>query len=73
MELTKEESDAQILIENTEGIVWLDEQVQALIAQFESADDEKLAELKKEIWAIEPLRSAYRRGLYQYKNKSPLK
>jgi len=68
MELTKAEADEKILIENIVDVARLDEKVKGLLAQFEIADDEKLAELKKEIFAIESLRSAYRSELQTYRN-----
>jgi len=62
MELS--ETDEKILLENIVDVARLDEEVKGLLAHFETASDEELAELKQQIKAIESLRAEYRANLY---------
>ena len=68
MDLSEADKDELILITNIVDVARLDEEVKGLLAQFEIADDETLAELKQKIEAIESLRSQYRSELKTYKN-----
>ena len=68
MDISEAEKDELILITNIVDVARLDEEVKGLLAQFEIADDETLAELKEKIEAIESLRSQYRSELKAYKN-----
>lgn len=61
MELS--EADEKILLENIVDVARLDEEVKGLLAHFETASDEELAELKQQIKAIESLRAEYRANL----------
>jgi hypothetical protein len=61
MELS--ETDEKILLENIVDVARLDEEVKGLLAHFETASDEELAELKQQIKAIESLRAEYRANL----------
>ena len=61
MELS--ETDERILLENIVDVARLDEEVRGLLAHFETASDEELAELKQQIKAIESLRAEYRANL----------
>ena len=61
MELS--ETDEKILLENIVDVARLDEEVRGLLAHFETASDEELAELKQQIKAIESLRAEYRANL----------
>ena len=61
MELS--ETDEKILLENIVDVARLDEEVKGLLAHFETASDEELAELKQKIKAIESLRAEYRANL----------
>ena len=61
MELS--ETDKRILLENIVDVARLDEEVRGLLAHFETASDEELAELKQQIKAIESLRAEYRANL----------
>ena len=61
MELSK--TDEKILLENIVDVARLDEEVRGLLAHFETASDEELAELKQQIKAIESLRAQYRANL----------
>ena len=63
------EEDDQILLENIVDVARLDEEVKGLLAQFEVADDETLAELKIKIKELESLRAAYRSGLELYRKR----
>jgi hypothetical protein len=69
MEFSGAEEDEQILLENIVDVARLDEEVKGLLAQFEVADDETLAELKKKIKALESLRAEYRSGLEFYRKR----
>jgi hypothetical protein len=69
MELSGTEEDDQILLENIVDVARLDEEIKGLLAQFEIADDEKLAELKKKIKELESLRAAYRSSLEFYRKR----
>ena len=68
MDLSEADKDELILITNIVDVARLDEEVKGLLAQFDIADDETLAELKQKIEAIESLRSQYRSELKTYKN-----
>ena len=57
------ESDKKILLENIVDVARLDEEARGLLAHFEIASDEELAELKEKIKAIESLRAEYRANL----------
>ena len=57
------ETDERILLENIVDVARLDEEVKGLLAHFETASDEELAELKQQIKAIESLRAEYRANL----------
>jgi hypothetical protein len=57
------ETDKRILLENIVDVARLDEEVRGLLAHFETASDEELAELKQQIKAIESLRAEYRANL----------
>ena len=57
------ETDEKILLENIVDVARLDEKVKGLLAHFETASDEELAELKQQIKAIESLRATYRARL----------
>jgi len=61
MELS--ETDEKILLENIVDVARLDEEVRGLLAHFETANDEALADLKDKINAIESLRAKYRADL----------
>jgi hypothetical protein len=61
MELS--ETDERILLENIVDVARLDEEVKGLLAHFETASNEELAELKQQIKAIESLRAEYRANL----------
>ncbi|TNF99449.1 MAG: hypothetical protein EP297_05555 [Gammaproteobacteria bacterium] len=61
MELS--ETDERILLENILDVARLDEEVRGLLAHFQTASDEELAELKQQIKAIESLRAQYRANL----------
>ena len=61
MELS--ETDEKILLQNIVDVARLDEEVKGLLAHFETASDEELAELKQQIKAIESLRAEYRANL----------
>jgi len=61
MELS--ETDEKILLENIVDVARLDEEVRGILAHFETASDEELAELKQQIKAIESLRAEYRANL----------
>jgi hypothetical protein len=61
MELS--ETDERILLENIVDVSRLDEEVRGILAHFETAGDEELAELKLQIKAIESLRAQYRANL----------
>ena len=61
MELS--ETDEKILLENIVDVARLDEEVKGLLAHFETANDEELADLKEKIKAIESLRAQYRADL----------
>jgi hypothetical protein len=67
MGLSGTEKDEQILLENIVDVARLDEEVKGLLAQFEVADDETLAELKKKIKELESLRAEYRSSLEFYR------
>jgi hypothetical protein len=69
METSGTEKDDQILLENIVDVARLDEEVKGLLAQFEVADDETLAELKKKIKELESLRAEYRSGLEFYRKR----
>jgi hypothetical protein len=69
MELDGPEVDEHILLENIVGVARLDEEVKGLLAQFETASNEELIELKEKIKAIESLRSTYRARLESYRNR----
>jgi hypothetical protein len=69
MELSGTEEDDQILLENIVDVARLDEEVKGLLAQFEVADDETLAELKKKIKELESMRAAYRSRLELYRKR----
>lgn len=56
-------TDKRILLENIVDVARLDEEVRGLLAHFETASDEELAELKQQIKAIESLRAEYRANL----------
>ena len=57
------ETDEKILLQNIVDVARLDEEVKGLLAHFETASDEELAELKQQIKAIESLRDEYRANL----------
>ena len=69
MELSGTEADEKILLKNIIDVARLDEEVRGLLARFETADDETLAQLKQKIEAIEILRSEYRSELMTYRNR----
>ena len=69
MELSGTEADEKILLKNIIDVARLDEEVRGLLARFETADDETLAQLKQNIEAIEILRSKYRSELMTYRNR----
>jgi hypothetical protein len=69
MELSRTEEDDQILLENIVDVARLDEEVKGLLAQFEVADDETLAELKMKIKELESLRAEYRSRLELYRKQ----
>jgi hypothetical protein len=69
MELSGTEEDDQILLENIVDVARLDEEIKGLLAQFEVADDAKLAELKKKIKELESFRIAYRSRLEFYRKR----
>ena len=69
MELSGTEADEKILLKNIIDVARLDEEVRGLLARFETADDETLAQLKQKIEAIEILRSKYRSELMTYRNR----
>jgi len=57
------ETDERILLVNIVDVARLDEEVRGILAHFETASDEELAELKQQIKAIESLRAEYRANL----------
>ena len=63
------ESDKKILLENIVDVARLDEEVRGLLARFEIACDEELADLKEKIKAIESLRAEYRANLDLFREK----
>ena len=69
MGLSGTEEDDQILLENIVDVARLDEEIKGLLAQFEVADDETLAELKKKIKELESLRAVYRSSLEFYRKR----
>jgi hypothetical protein len=69
MVLSGAEEDDRILLENIVDVARLDEEVKGLLAQFEVADDVKLAELKTKIKELESLRAEYRSSLEFYKKR----
>ena len=56
-------TDERILLENIVDVARLDEEVRGLLAHFETASDQELAELKQQIKVIESLRAEYRANL----------
>ena len=69
MELSETEDDDRILLENIVDVARLDEEVRGMLAQFEVADDETLAELKMKIKELESLRAEFRSGLEFYRKR----
>jgi hypothetical protein len=69
MELSAIEEDDRILLENIVDVARLDEEIKGLLAQFEVADDEKLAELKARIKELESKRAEYRASLAFYRKR----
>jgi len=69
MELSSTEEDDQILLENIVDVARLDEEIKGLLAQFEVADDVKLAELKAKIKDLESKRAEYRSTLEFYRER----
>lgn len=57
------ETDERILLENIVDVARLDEKVRGILAHFETASDEELADLKQQIKALESLRAEYRANL----------
>ena len=57
------ETDEKILLENIVDVARLDEKVRGILAHFETASDEELADLKQQIKALESLRAEYRAHL----------
>jgi hypothetical protein len=57
------ETDEKILLENIVDVARLDEKVRGILAHFETASDEELADLKQQIKALESLRAEYRANL----------
>ena len=69
MELSGTDVDDRILLENIVDVARLDEEIKGLLAQFEVADDETLAELKKKIKELESKRAEYRSSLEFYRKR----